>query len=184
MCVASGETLLPSSISFPSLFGILFPIRNTEQEQLTWKKQHELCNYGNSVTKRVIRREEERKKKKRGRERGEGDRRKRARKNGGTTERKCGEEEQREGIKHRGKQSRRQLSVSRAKIAGQFPPLRACANLFLLRFSLPPSLRSALLFLFLSLLATIFTVASVRRRFCPRPNRPHVRSDYEYTKSP
>lgn len=72
MCIASGETLLPSSISFPSLFGILFPIRNTEQEQLTWKKQHELCNYGNSVTKRVIQREEERKKKKRGKEREKG----------------------------------------------------------------------------------------------------------------
>lgn len=53
---------------------------------------------------------------------------------GDDTERKCGEEAQREGIKHGEKQFRRQLSVSRAKIAGQFPPLRACANLFLLRF--------------------------------------------------
>jgi len=58
----------------------------------------------------------------------------RERKNGETSWRKCRKEEQKEGTKHRGKQFRRQLSVSRAKIADQFPPLRACANLFLLFF--------------------------------------------------
>lgn len=59
------------------------------------------------------------------------------------------EAEQRDRMKHEGKQSRRQLSVSRAKIAGQFPPLRACTNLFLSRFLLSPSPQS--------LLATDFT---------------------------
>lgn len=124
------------------------------------------CNYRNSVAKRVIRQEEERKE-----EEGEGGKEWRD-----GSEGKCGEEEQREGIKHRAKQSRRQLSVSRAKIAGQFPPLRACANLFLLRSARPSP----------ALPAAIFTVASpVRRTFLSASaNRPHVRSDCEYTKAP
>lgn len=84
---------------------------------------------------------------------------------GETRSRKCREEEQkREGIKHSGKQFRRQLSVSRAKIAGQFPPLRACTNLFLLCFRCPLGLLLLLLLLLLLFPpAEIFTTSSACR---------------------